>query len=186
MKLSSQVVAVVIGTHVCSVARLPLTIVTSRLEQWEVVDKVIDNGARGLDHCDVIASLAPRAEQSWHSNPNVIYGNSLEPNTSRVLHMDSKHRYQTQQWQCSIDFQEQDDRNARFSESCAARFSVKMSRIGEFRVTTGIMTELPGRCLWITLGLRAKGYVKGFWLHHSPWALGYFTNNARAAPVIIP
>ena len=35
---SVHVVAVVISTCVCSVARLPLTIVTSRLEQWEVVD----------------------------------------------------------------------------------------------------------------------------------------------------
>ena len=26
----------------------------------------------------------------------------------------------------------------------------------------------------------------GVWLHHSPWALGCFTNNARAASVIIP
>ena len=33
IKLSSHVVAVVIGTRVCSVARLLLTIVTSRLEQ---------------------------------------------------------------------------------------------------------------------------------------------------------
>ena len=51
------------------------------------------NSARTLDHCDVIASLAPR----WHSKPSVIYGNSLGPNTSRVLHMDWKHGYRTQQ-----------------------------------------------------------------------------------------
>ena len=44
------------------------------------------NGVRRLDHCDVIASLAPRAKQSWHSKPNVIHGNSLGPNTSCVLH----------------------------------------------------------------------------------------------------
>ena len=35
---SSHVVAVVIGTRVYNVARLPLTIVTCRLGQWEVVD----------------------------------------------------------------------------------------------------------------------------------------------------
>ena len=49
------------------------------------------NGARRLHHCDVIASLAPRAQQSWHSKPNVIHGNSLGLNTSCVLHMDWKH-----------------------------------------------------------------------------------------------
>ena len=47
-------------------------------------------GARRLYHCDVIVSLAPRAEHSWHSKPNVIHGNSLGPNTRRVLHMDWK------------------------------------------------------------------------------------------------
>ena len=38
IKLSSHVVSVVIGTRVRSVARLPLITVTSRLEQWKVVD----------------------------------------------------------------------------------------------------------------------------------------------------
>ena len=41
LKLATYIVAVVIGTHVCSVARLALTIVTSRLEHWEVVDKIV-------------------------------------------------------------------------------------------------------------------------------------------------
>ena len=65
-------------------------------------------------------------------------------------------------------------------------------RIYEFRVIMGIMTGLFGRCLWSTLGLRANDYVKtrskwGFWLHHSsPEVPRCFTNNARAAPVIIP
>ena len=35
------------------------------------------NGARRLDHCDVIALLSRRALQSWHSKPNVIHGNSF-------------------------------------------------------------------------------------------------------------
>ena len=38
IKLSSHVVSVVIGTRVCSVARLPLATVTPRFEQWKVVD----------------------------------------------------------------------------------------------------------------------------------------------------
>ena len=40
------------------------------------------NGARRLDHCDIIALLAPLEEQSWYSKPNIIYGNSLGPTTS--------------------------------------------------------------------------------------------------------
>ena len=45
------------------------------------------NGARTLNHCDVIASLASSAEWSWHSKSNIIYGHSLGPNTSRVVQM---------------------------------------------------------------------------------------------------
>ena len=55
------------------------------------------NGVRGLDQCDVIGSLAPRAEQTQQSKPNVTYDNSLRPNTNHVLHMDWKHGYQTRQ-----------------------------------------------------------------------------------------
>ena len=55
------------------------------------------NGVPRLDHCDVIALLAPCVEQNWHSKPNGVHGNSLGPNTSRVLLMDSMHEYQTQQ-----------------------------------------------------------------------------------------
>ena len=57
------------------------------------------NSAHRLYNCDAIASLAPRVQQSWHSKPNVIYGDSLGPNTSWVSHMDWKHSYQTQ-WVC--------------------------------------------------------------------------------------
>ena len=34
---------------------------------------LFSNGARRLDHYDVITSLAPRAQRSWRSKPNVIY-----------------------------------------------------------------------------------------------------------------
>ena len=53
--------------------------------------------ARGLYHSDVITSLAHPAEQCWHSKQNVIYDDSMGPNTSRVSHIDWKHGYQTQQ-----------------------------------------------------------------------------------------
>ena len=157
--------------------------------------------------------------QAWMLNDtcilvhcDVIYGNPLGPNTSRVAHMDSKDGYQTQQvrlshpytairmisviqvrreWQCSMDFHEQDGRDARFNGSCSAQFSVQMSRMCEFRVIMGIMTGLLGCCLWSTLGLREDAFFKSiaslwFWLHHSPGDLGCFTNNTRAASVIIP
>ena len=72
-------------------------------------------------------------------------------------------------------FHEQDGRAARFSESCALRFLVKISKICEFRDIVGIMTWLLGHCLWSLLGLGANDYVKipassGFWLHYSTWA----------------
>ena len=37
------------------------------------------NDVRRLDHCDIIASLAPRAEQSWHSKPNFISWDQHKP-----------------------------------------------------------------------------------------------------------
>ena len=91
IKISSHAVAVVIGTR----AVLPGV-------HWPLWRLAWNNGklltkasllncARRLDHCDAIASLAPHAEQSLHSKPNVIHGNSSGWNTSRVLHMDWKH-----------------------------------------------------------------------------------------------
>ena len=90
-QISSHLAAVVIGTRVCSVVKLPLTIVTSHLEQWEVVDTAVDS------YGYIIVTPAPRAKQTWHTKLNVIHSNSLGPNTSRVLHMNWKHGYQTQQ-----------------------------------------------------------------------------------------
>ena len=86
---------------------------------------------------------------------------------------------------CSVN-----GRYTRFTESCVAQFSVTMFRF-MFRFIMGIMTGLFGRSLCSILGLRANNYVKtltstGFLLHHSPLAIGCFTNNARVAPVIIP
>ena len=80
----------------------------------------------------------------------------------------------------------------RTMESCyTAQFIVKITGICEFRVIMEIMTGMLRRSLWSTHWLRANAYVNtidllGCWLHHSPWALGCFRNNARAAPVIIP
>ena len=48
----------------------------------------------------------------------------------------------------------------RFSESCAVRISVKISRICEFRVIMGIMTGLLGCCSSSTLGSRANEYLR--------------------------
>ena len=66
----------------------------------------------------------PPAQWSWHSKPNIIYSNSLWPNTNRGAQINWKHRHQNQQlsscatfntihviafilvrreWQCSID-----------------------------------------------------------------------------------
>ena len=87
------------SVHVCSV--LPCFHWPLWRRAWNngklLVEASLLNAARRLDHCD-IASLALRAEQSWHPKPNVIHGNSLGPNTSRVLHMGWKHGYQTQQF----------------------------------------------------------------------------------------
>ena len=44
------------------------------------------NGARRLDHRDVIASLSPRAEQSWHSKPNVIRSNPFGPTQAVITY----------------------------------------------------------------------------------------------------
>ena len=77
----------------------------------------------------------------------------------------------------------------RLSESYAVRISVKTSRIWEFRV---IWEQWPvGCCSYSTLGSRANDYVKnlttlGFWLHHSPWSLGCWTNNTLAAWSLSP
>ena len=48
----------------------------------------------------------------------------------------------------------------RFSESYAARISMEISRMCEFRVIMGIMTVLLGCCSSSTLGSRANDYVK--------------------------
>ena len=86
-----------------------------------------------------------------------------------------------------MDFHDEDGRDV--SESCAARFSVKTSRLCEFRVIIGIMTGLLGRCFLSTLVLSASDYVKtiaslGLWLHHSSSAPGCFTNDTGAAAAI--
>ena len=48
----------------------------------------------------------------------------------------------------SMDFHEQDIRDAKFKESCFGRFLVKtILRICEFRFITGIMAGLYERCL---------------------------------------
>ena len=57
-----------------------------------------------------------------------------------------------------------------FSESYAARISVKTSQICEFRVIMGIML----------------GCTLGVWLHHSPCSLGCWTNNTLAARSLSP
>ena len=147
--------------------------------------RLLLNGPRRLDHCDVIASLAPRGGQSWHSKPNVIHGSSLGPNTSCVLHMDWKHGYVPylipSTWQCSIDFQQQNGRDATFSESYVAQISVKISRLCGLLVC----------CSSSTLGSRANDYVKtlatlGFWRNHSPCSLGCWTNNTYSQPAHYP
>ena len=79
----------------------------------------------------------------------------------------------------------------RFSESYAVRNSVKISLICEFCVIMGIMTGLLGCCSSSTRGSRANDYVKtlatlGFWLHHSPYSLGCWTNNTLAARSLSP
>ena len=53
------------------------------------------NCACRLDHYDVIASLA-YVQIKVGTPKNVIYGNSLGPNTSCVAHNDWKHGFQTQ------------------------------------------------------------------------------------------
>ena len=57
----------------------------------------------------------------------------------------------------------------RFSASYAARISVKVSQISEFRAIMGIKTGLLGCCSSSTLGSRANDNV---WLHHSPCSSG--------------
>ena len=66
-----------------------------------------------------------------------------------------------------------------------------ISRICEFRVIMGMITVLLGCCLSSTLGSRPNDYVKtlatlGFWLHHSPFFLGCWTNNTLAARSLSP
>ena len=73
-------------------------------------------------------------------------------------------------WKGSLDFPEQD---GGFSESYVVRISVQISRICEFRVNMGKITGL--------LGCPApSGATIGFWLHHSHYSLGCWTNNTRA------
>ena len=62
----------------------------------------------------------------------------------------------------------------------------KFENVGNLRfsVMMWIMTGLPGRYLWCTREIWANDHVKnlaslGFWHHHSHWADGCFTNNAR-------
>ena len=79
----------------------------------------------------------------------------------------------------------------RFSENYAVRISVKITRICEFRVIMGTMSDLLGWCSSSTLGSRANDYVKtlatlGFWLHHSPCPFGCWTNNTLAARSLSP
>ena len=168
------------------------------------------NSTRRLDHCDVKASLGFACRAKLTDTPNqtsfmathwdqtqacYIWIESMDIKPSRSVYVPnsipSVQLHLRREWQSSIDFQEQDGRNARISESRAAQFSLEISRICEFRVIMGIMTGLLGRCLWSTFGLRANDHVKtltslGLWLHHSPWALRCLTNNAHADPVIIP
>ena len=79
----------------------------------------------------------------------------------------------------------------RFSENYAVRICVKITRICEFRVIMGTMTDLLGWCSSSTLASRANYYVKtlatlGFWLHHSPCPFGCSTNNTLAARPLSP
>ena len=212
VKNSSHVVAVVIGTRVCSVAPIQMTIVTSRLEQWEVIDTSVIASSLWRHSFDGFACTVKLTLQTKRH----LYSNSLGRNTNRNLLMDWKDRDQTQQvslcpqfntiraisvvslrreWQCSMAFHDQDGHDAKFNENCAARFSVKISTICEFRIKKVTMTRLLGRCLWSILGLSVNDYVKtlsslGFWIQsswaHSSWALGYFTTKVLATPAIIP
>ena len=145
--------------------------------------------------------VVPRAEQSWHSKPNVIYGNSLGQNTSRVAHTNWRHINLSQQvslclcfnairaitvtevrgkWQCSMYFHEKHGRDNRFSEICAAQFSGEMSRICEFRVIMRIMTRLLVHCLWSTLVLRAND-----WLRQNPRCALVMTASFTLSPRVL-
>ena len=50
--------------------------------------------------------------------------------------------------------------DTKFSEGCATRFLVKISRICEFCVIIGKITRLLGHCLWSIFELRANNHVQ--------------------------
>ena len=102
IKLRSHVVAVV-SVHMCVVlpgCHWPLWRLASNNGKLLTQASLL-NGASRLDHCDVIASLTPCAEQSWHSKPNVTYGRNLrKPNWTKnkpcvICHMVWKRGYQS-------------------------------------------------------------------------------------------
>ena len=107
------------------------------LRTIKVVDKSVnDNSVHRLDHCDVIASCSEvRCGAQWSWTPNwfkVIYSSAFGIKHKPTYGLNSwRHIHQIQQvslcpllsairaiafiqiqrgWQCSLDFQEQDDR----------------------------------------------------------------------------
>ena len=138
----------------------------------EAYFKPISRKPESENHCDAIPSLAPSAEQSLNSKTKVIYGNPLGQHKPcftyglKAYISDPAGQFMSvyggrgEGCKGSMNSQEQDGRDARFSRSYATQFPVEISRICEFCVIMGIMTRLLGRCLLSTLGLRANDYVK--------------------------
>ena len=97
------------------------------------------------------------------------------------------------EWQCSLNFHEQGCHDARFSEGCAARISVKIMRFREFRVTIIIGNNDRAAQALFAMHPRVQGeWLRqtpaslGFWLHHSPGALGGFTDASCFAALLFP
>ena len=85
------------------------------------------NGARRLDTYDVVGSLAPCEEQSWHPKQMSFTATPWDQ-----IKLWGK-------WKCSVDFRKWDGRAARLSEICTTRCSVKLWIICVFLVTMGII-----------------------------------------------
>ena len=164
------------------------------------------NGARRLHHCDVIASLAPRAQQSWHSKPNVIHGNSLGLNTSCVLHMDWKHdikpagQLMSFIWyhpcDCSYSSTEGVKMLNRFPatrwprrhvqwEQCGTNFGGKIANLRVSCYNGNNDRYMLGCCSSSTLGSRANDYVNNL-AYHSPCCLRCWMNNTLAGRSLSP
>ena len=180
IKFSSHIVAVVIGTRVCSVARLPLTIVTSRFEQWEVVDT------------NVIVKWQASIRLLWrHSVASSVCRAKLTPQTTpRKRHLrqliGTKHKpCVTYGLKASISNPTGQFLLLIWYHPCD----------WSYLSTEGVTLELNVENLRVscydgnndrTLFVKHPRAQGGWLRHHSPWALGCFQNNTRAAPVIIP